>query len=406
MKVIDFTSFVVGTPPPGNGGRYFIFVKLTTDNGLVGYGEIYAGHIAPDIICAIAKDSFIRHLEGESPFGVEAFMHKMQGAGFLHRPDTTMIGVASGLEMAMWDIIGKATDQPVAHLLGGRVHERLRVYTYLYPDEGEDAGQFYADPIRAGEKAAYQVSQGFTAVKCDPAGQYSIYDPRQPDLESLTRSASFCRSIREAVGDQADILFGTHGQFTPTGAIRMAEAIAPYQPLWFEEPTPPHAPEEMALVAQQSSVPVSAGERLCTLYEFQRLATHKAASIWQPNLGRAGGLLEGKKIAALAQAHYCQIAPHLYCGPLVAAANIQLAATLPNFLILESIEKMQGFHATLLKKPLQVEDGHMIVPTTPGLGVELDEDVASAHPYQGDKLHLEMAQEPFSAHKHRYFPGG
>ena len=222
----------------------------------------------------------------------------------------------------------------------------------------------------------------------------------------MTRSAEFCKNIRDAVGDSADILFGTHGQFSPSGAIRMAQAIAPYDPLWFEEPTPPDLPEEMALVAQNSSVPVSAGERLCTLYEFQRLATTKAASIWQPNLGRAGGLLEGKKIAALAQAHYCQIAPHLYCGPLVAAANIQLAATLPNFLILESIEKMKGFHAKLLKSPLIVDDGHMIVPTAPGLGVELDETVALAHPYEGDKLHLEMAQEPFSAHKHRYFAGG
>ena len=406
MKLTDFTSFVVGTPPPGHGGRYFIFVKLTTDNGITGYGEIYAGHIAPDIICAIAKDSFARHLEGESPFGIEAFMRKMHGAGFLHRPDATMMGVASGLEMALWDIIGKALDQPVSQLIGGRVHEALRVYTYLYPDDGEDAGQFYADPIRAGEKAALQLAKGFTAVKCDPAGQYSIYDPRQPDLESLTRSAAFCRNIRDAVGDKADILFGTHGQFSPAGAIRMAQAIAPFDPLWFEEPTPPDLPEEMALVAAHSTVPVSAGERLCTLYEFQRLASHHAASIWQPNLGRAGGILEGKKIAALAQAHYCQIAPHLYCGPIVAAANIQLAASLPNFLILESIEEMRGFHAELLKTPLQVQDGHMIVPTAPGLGVELDEAVALAHPYEGDKLHLEMAQEPFLAQKHRYFPGG
>ncbi len=406
MKLADFTCFVVGTPPPGHGGRYFIFVKLVTDNGLIGYGEIYAGHIAPHIIADIARDSFERHLEGQSPFRIEAFMRKMHGAGFLHRPDTTMMGVASGLEMALWDIIGKATDQPVANLLGGRIHDALRVYTYLYPDEGEDAGHFYQDPIRAGEKAAAQLAQGFTAFKCDPAGQYSIYDPRQPDRESLTRSARFCKEIREAVGDRGDILFGTHGQFTPSGAIRMAEAIAPYDPLWFEEPTPPDLPEEMALVAQNSTIPVSAGERLCTLYEFQRLATHKAAAIWQPNLGRAGGLLEGKKIAALAQAHYCQIAPHLYCGPLVAAANIQLAATLPNFLIIESIEKMQGFHAQLLKKPLIVEDGVAIVPTSPGLGVELDEEVALAHPYEGDKLHLEMAQEPFSAQKHRYFPGG
>ena len=406
MKLVDFKSFVVGTPPPGHGGRYFIFVKLTTDTGIHGYGEIYAGHIAPHIICQIAKDSFERHLEGQSAFEIEAFMRKMHGAGFLHRPDATMMGVASGLEMALWDILGKALDQPVYNLIGGRVHEALRVYTYLYPDDGEDAGTFYADPVRAGEKAATQLAKGFSAVKCDPAGQYSIYDPRQPDLESITRSADFCRTIREAVGDKADILFGTHGQFSPAGAIRLSAAIAPYDPLWFEEPTPPDMPEEMAKVAQHSTIPVSAGERLCTLYEFQRLASHNAAAIWQPNLGRAGGILEGKKIAALAQAHYCQIAPHLYCGPLVAAANIQMAASIPNFLILESIEDMQGFHAQLLKTPLKVEEGHMMIPDAPGLGVELDEDVALAHPYQGEKLHLEMAQEPFSAQKHRYFPGG
>lgn len=406
MKLVEFESFVVGTPPPHHGGRYFIFVKLTTDNGLIGYGEIYAGQIAPDIITAIAHDSFARHLAGCSVFQTELFIRKMHGSGFLHRPDPTMMGVASGLEMAMWDIIGKALDQPVYNLLGGLIHEKLRCYTYLYPDDGEDAGQFYASASRAAEKAALQVANGFTAVKCDPAGQYTIHDPRQPDLEALTRSADFCAKIRDAVGDKADILFGTHGQFTADGAIRMAEAIAPYKPLWFEEPTPPDLPEEMAKVAAHSSVPVAAGERLTTLYEFQQLAHHDAAAIWQPNLGRAGGLLEGKKIAALAQANYCQIAPHLYCGPIVAAANAQLAATLPHFLILEVIEQMDGFHGSLLRKPLQIEDGYLVLSQQPGLGVELDEDVARAHPYHGEKLHLEMGQEPFDPHKHRYFPGG
>ena len=406
MKLASFDSFIVGTPPPGAGGRYFLFVKLVTNNGIIGYGEIYAGHMKPEIIMALAQDSFERYLEGQSPFQVEEFVRQMHGAGFLHRPDATMSGVMSGLEMAMWDIIGKALDQPCHRLMGGAIHERLRCYTYLYPDDGEDAGQFYQDPHRAAEKAAYWRGEGFTAVKCDPAGQYTIHDPRQPDLEALTRSAEFCRLIREAVGDDVDILFGTHGQFTASGAIRMSEAIAPYKPLWFEEPTPPDLPEQMAEIAKASKVPVAAGERLCTIYEFQRLASTKAASIWQPNLGRAGGLLEGKKIAALAQAHYCQIAPHLYCGPLVAAANIQLAATLPNFLILESIEKMDGFHGKLLKKPFEIEQGYVRVPTEAGLGVELDEDVAKAHPYNGDSLHLEMGQVPYDPVKHRYFPGG
>ena len=155
--------------------------------------------------------------------------------------------------------------------------------------------------------------------------------------------------MREAVGAKADLLFGTHGQFTASGAIRLAERLEPYDPLWFEEPTPPEMPEEMAKVARATSVPIATGERLTTKYEFQRVLATGAASILQMNLGRCGGILEAKKIAGMAEAHYAQIAPHLYCGPIVGAANIQLAACIPNFLILESIERWGGFHAEALE---------------------------------------------------------
>ena len=166
-----------------------------------------------------------------------------------------------------------------------------------------------------------------------------MFDPRQPTLERMELSEKFCRLIREAVGTKADILFGTHGQFTISGAKRLAQKLEPYSPLWFEEPTPPEMPEEMAKVAHYTSIPVATGERLCSKYEFARVLQTGAASILQPNLGRVGGILEGKKIAAMAETHYAQIAPHLYCGPIVAAANIQLGACIPNFLILESIQK-------------------------------------------------------------------
>jgi galactonate dehydratase len=164
--------------------------------------------------------------------------------------------------------------------------------------------------------------------------------------------------------------------------------------LWFEEPTPPEMPEEMAVVARATSIPVATGERLTTKYEFARVLQAGAASILQMNLGRVGGLLEAKKIAGMAETHYAQIAPHLYCGPVVGAANIQLAACSPNFLILESIRTWGGFHAQILKSPIRWEDGHVIPPTAPGLGVELDEEVAAAHPYEGNHLHLEMADRP------------
>ena len=183
---------------------------------------------------------------------------------------------------------------------------------------------------------------GFTALKFDPAGPYSTFDPRQPSLERLELSEAFCQRIREAVGTRCDLLFGTHGQFTVSGAKRLAQRLEPYAPLWFEEPTPPEMPEEMAKVAAATSIPIATGERLTTKYEFARVLACGAASILQMNLGRVGGLLEAKKIAGMAEAHYAQIAPHLYCGPVVGAANIQISTCSPNFLILESIERWDG----------------------------------------------------------------
>ena len=235
---------------------------------------------------------------------------------------------------------------------------------------------------------------GFTAVKFDPAGPYSTFDPRQPSLERLELSEAFCRRIREAVGTRCDLLFGTHGQFTVSGAKRLAQKLEPYAPLWFEEPTPPEMPEEMAKVAAATTIPIATGERLTTKYEFARVLACGAASILQMNLGRVGGLLEAKKIAGMAEAHYAQIAPHLYCGPVVGAANIQIATCSPNFLILESIERWEGFQAQLLKKPIRWENGYVIPPEEPGLGVELDEEVARAHPYVGDALHLGPSYRP------------
>ena len=150
----------------------------------------------------------------------------------------------------------------------------------------------------------------------------------------------------------------------------------------------------MARVARATSIPIATGERLTTKYEFARVLETGAASILQLNLGRVGGLLEAKKIAGMAEAHYAQIAPHLYCGPVVGAANIQLSACSPNFLILEGIRDWGGFHAEILKTPIRWEDGYVIPPTAPGLGVELDEAVAARHPYEGDELHLTPAYGP------------
>lgn len=394
MKIASLKTYVVGNPPPHFGGRYFLFVKLTTECGIEGIGEVYAATFGAHTVARMIEDVGERHVIGADPFRIEQLWRRVYGSGYSLRPDISLVGVLSGLEMACWDIMGKALDKPVYDLLGGRVHERLRSYTYIYPEEGEDSANVYWNAERSAERAAHYADLGFTAVKFDPAAPYSAFDPRQPSLESLALCEKFVRLIREAVGTRCDLLFGTHGQFTAAGAIRMAKRLDPYDPLWFEEPTPPEMPEEMAKVARQTSIPIATGERLATKYEFARVLQAGAASILQMALGRVGGLLEAKKIAGMAEAHYAQIAPHLYCGPVEGAANAHLAACSPNFLILESIETWGGFHAEILKTPMQWEDGYVIPPSAPGLGVELDEEVAAAHPYDGDALHLEMADQP------------
>jgi L-alanine-DL-glutamate epimerase-like enolase superfamily enzyme len=397
MLVTDVKTFVVGNPPPRFGGRYFIFVKLTTDSGVTGIGEVYTATYSPHLVAKMIEEVAQRHVIGHDPFHIEMMWRNVYGRGYSLRPDLTTGGIVSGLEMAMWDICGKETGKPVYELLGGRVHDKLRAYTYLYPPVGVDVysdDPVYNDPAAAAEAAVREVDRGFTGVKFDPAGRYSVFDGRQPALHAMDLSVKMVRAVREAVGTRADILFGTHGQFSASGAIRLAKQLEKYDPLWFEEPVPPDSPEEIAKVARATSIPISAGERLTTKYEFHQLLKHGAASILQPNLGRCGGLLEAKKIASMAEVYHAQIAPHLYCGPVVAAANIQLATCTPNFLILETIQGWQGFHSQVVKTSIKFENGFIIPPTEPGLGIELNEEVALANPYTGSELHLEMSALP------------
>jgi len=393
MKLADIETFVVGNPPPHFGGRYFVFVKLTTACGISGIGEAYCVPFSPHLVAKMIEDVFARYAAGRDPHDIENLWRRVYSSGFTQHSDLSLMGVLSALEMACWDIIGKAAGKPVYKLLGGQVHERLRAYTYIYPRPG-DQTDVYHDPDLAAERSAEYLAMGFTALKFDPAGPYSAFDGRQLSLEALDLSERFAKTLREAVGSKADLLFGTHGQMTAAGAIRLAKRLEAADPLWLEEPVPPDAPEEMAKVARATSIPIATGERLSTKYDFARLLEAGGAAILQMNLGRVGGLLEAKKIAGMAEVHHAQIAPHLYCGPVVGAANIQLATATPNFLILESIEDWGGFHTAILKQPIRFEEGHVIPPTEPGLGIELNEEVARNHPYTGDMLHLEMTQHP------------
>ncbi|WP_424985601.1 mandelate racemase/muconate lactonizing enzyme family protein [Microbulbifer sp. S227A] len=404
MKLRDLDIIVTAPPAPGWGGRYWILVKLTTDTGITGWGECYAASVGPEAMRAVIADVFERHMHDENPENIELMFRRAYSSGFTQRPDLTVMGAFSGLEIACWDILGKDRDRPVHALIGGRMNDRIRAYTYLYPLAQHNLTDFWTSADQAAESAAEMLRQGYTAVKFDPAGPYTMRGGHMPAMSDITQSVAFCRAIRDAVGDRADLLFGTHGQFTTAGAIRLGQALEPYSPLWFEEPVPPDNLSEMARVADAVRIPVATGERLCTKAEFGAVLRTGAASILQPALGRAGGIWEMKKVAALAEVSNAQMAPHLYAGPVEWAANIQLAASIPNILMAETIET--PFHSALIKASLKVEDGFVTPPENAGLGIEVDEDLARAHPYRGDGLHLQMQEDPCNYVDGNSFQGG
>ena len=395
---------VTAPPPPGFGGRYWTLVKVTTDDALVGWGECYASSVGPKAMTGVIEDVFARHMAGENPENVELMFRRAYSSGFTQRPDLTVMGAFSGLEIACWDILGKARERPVHALLGGRTNDRVRCYTYLYPLPHHDPSTFWIDPEQTAEAAADCVARGYTAVKFDPAGPYTIHGGHMPAMSDITRSIAFCRAIRESVGERADLLFGTHGQFSTAGAIRLGQALEPWSPLWYEEPIPPDAVEEMAKVARAVRIPVAAGERLTTKAEFASVLRAGAAEILQPALGRAGGIWETKKIAAMAEAHNAQIAPHLYAGPVEWAANLHLGTSVPNLLMAETIET--PFHDDLIKGSIRVENGFVRLGDAPGLGIDVDEALARSNPFTGDGLHLQMQEAPCDYVDGNAFEGG
>ena len=406
MKLQDLEIFVVAPPAPGWGGRYWIFTKLTTDDGITGYGECYASTVGPKAMRAVIEDVFERHMLGENPENLELMFRRVYSSGFTQRPDPTVMGAFAGLEIACWDILGKARNRPVWALLGGKINNRIRSYTYLYPEPHLDAAEFWINADMQAEEAARCVDLGFTAVKFDPAGPYTIRGGHNPAMSDISRSVEFCAKIRAAVGDRADLLFGTHGQFSTPGAIRLGRELEPYNPLWYEEPIPPDNLLEFAEVARQVRIPLATGERLTTKTEFGMLLRAGGVKILQPALGRLGGIMEAKKVAAMAEVFNAEMAPHLYAGPVEWAANVHFAASIPNLLIAETIQTGGAFHMALIRNTITWEDGYIIPPEAPGLGIDFDEDLARAHPYTGTLLHLQMQEAPCDYRMGNRFAGG
>ena len=376
MKVTGLNTMVVEAEKPYIGGKYFLFLELETDEGIVGIGERIAGSSYSNHLndlksqVALIEEFVGQFVMGQNPLNIELIWDKMYGTRHeLRHPSLYATPVISAIDMALWDIAGKAAGQPIYNLLGGQYHEKLRAYAYM-PSEG-----LVEHPERAGDVAAKLLEEGNSACKIDPF--MPLHPIRDIPIWEIENAAKIFQSIRDTVGNQLEVGIGTHGQLTTYSAIRVAEFLEPFHPFWFEEPVMPENVDEMARVAAHTSIPIATGERLVTKYEFAKVLEARAAQILQLDVGPGGGITEAKKIASMAEAYYAVIAPHMYCGPVAAAAAIQIDTCSPNFMIQEA---NQGpLHKKIFQEPLVFENGFIVPPTGPGLGVEFDADVLKAH---------------------------
>ena len=376
MKVTGLKTMVVESEEPYIGGKYFLFLELKTDEGITGLGERILGAGYSNDLKNV--QSHVRLIEefvglfvmGENPLNIERIWDRMYGTRHdLRHPSLFATPVISAIDMALWDIAGKAANLPIYNMLGGQCHDKLRAYAYM-PSEG-----VIENPEKAGEVAARLLEEGNTACKIDPF--MPVQPVRDIPLWEIENAAKIFESVRKAVGNKLEVAIGTHGQLTTYSAIRAADFLEPYHPFWFEEPVMPENIEEMARVAAHTNIPIATGERLVTKYEFARVLEKQAAQILQLDVGQCGGITEAKKIAGMAEAHYAVIAPHMYCGPVAASAAIQIDTCSPNFMIQEA---NQGpLHKKIFKEPLVFENGFLIPPKGPGLGIEFDEEVLKAH---------------------------
>ncbi|GBC98550.1 D-galactonate dehydratase [bacterium HR17] len=337
----------------------YLLVKVATDEGVAGWGEGLPDHFRS--VAAVIDESR-RFLIGQDPLQVEHLWQTLF-RGFFWKGGPIHCSAVSAIEMALWDIKGKVLGVPVYELLGGKVRERIRLYAHI--------GGATLDELK--RSAERRLQQGFTAVKFCPV------DPTRP-LEGpalIRKAAERVKAVRDIVGWDNDVLLDLHGRTTPAVALLLAEEVAPYKPMWIEEPCQPLNVEALAEVAQKSPVPVATGERLCTRWQFREVLEKRAAAVLQPDPCVCGGIFELRKIAAMAEAYYVGVAPHNPYGPINTAAALQLAACIPNFVIQEHITLGEGY----LRQPFEQVNGYVPVPEGVGLCAEPDEAQIAALPH-------------------------
>ncbi len=363
MKITDVKTFVVDCFRTN-----WVFVKVYTDEGIDGVGEATLEYKEDALVGAInhAREAIL----GQDPMNVELIAKNLYRDAYW-RGGAVLMSAISGIEMALWDIKGKALGVPVYQLLGGKMRDSVRIYV-----NGWFAGA--SKPEEFGQKAAEAVKRGVTAMKWDPFGKNFL----EISNKDLTTALQCVDEVRKAVGPDVELLIEGHGRFdVPTG-IKIAKELEQFKPKFFEEPTPPDDIHALKRVRDKSPVPISAGERLYGLRSFREIFDLGAVDFIQPDVSHAGGIMELKKIAALAEAYYLPFAPHNPSGPVANAATLQLAACTLNFSILEIMYSDVVYRKDVTNESLTYKDGYIDIPDKPGLGIELNEEECLKYPYQ------------------------
>ena len=374
MKIAAISTRVVNARM-----RNWVFVKVETDQGLVGWGEASLEWKTRAVVGCV--EDLAPLILGQDPRRIEHLYQTMYRHSFF-RMGVIGMSALSGIEQACWDIFGKSLGVPVYQLLGGAVRESIRMYDHL--GGGEMNALYLQDqPERMAERARDSVAAGYSAIK-------ALVVPVSEPLDGLApiRRAEACMAaIREAVGDEVDIMVDLHGRTTPAMAIQYGQVLAPYRLFFFEEPCPPENPKALAEVARGlPGVPIATGERLVTRFQFRELFEQGACAVVQPDLCHCGGLWEARKIAAMAETYYVSVAPHNPLGPIATAAAVQFGFATPNFLIQEAIRSDVPWRDEVVTTPIRVVDGHVSLPERPGLGIEVDEVAAARHPFEQEVL--------------------
>ena len=366
MKITSVKS-VVASAKTGGIPRNYVFVKIETDEGITGWGESTLGPMA----VATLVDEFGKRLIGEDPSHIEKHWQMLYYHQHSLRGGAIQMSAISGIEIALWDIKGQAIGVPIYELLGGRIRDKIWCY-------GRWDGLTPEDAI---ERAEEFTSQGITALKGDPFDHQGIFI----DRESERRAIEKMRRVREHVGDDVELLVEAHGRLSPSDAIRVGLKLEEYRPFMYEEPVPPENLEALKKVADSINIPIATGERLYTKWDYAGLFPLQAVALIQPDIVQAGGLLELKKIAAMAEAHYVGFQPHNPYGPICTVASLHLDACTPNFLIQEGGLDPWYQDAVVGNFPKQ-KDGFLPLPEGTGLGIAIDEDWVSRNPWNDDAI--------------------